>query len=271
MTQSYLSRSPFILSLILFAGVTLALAVFNLSGYSWRGWAPAYCQPDHCFCEALRDGPVVQPSDTYSNLGFVFVGLLVAMPALVRKPNFRDRVNSMRDTRAYPMVFGVSTVLIGLGSIFYHASMTAWGGWFDVTGMFLLASFILLYSLSWLYPLSGRNFALVYIAANIPLALIAATEYGRIVFAALIIAGIGLEVAIGIRRRSQIETRYFLAAVGSFALAYGIWLLDINGTWCAPYSWLQGHAIWHLLGAAAAWLLYLYYRSERTTFTWAAE
>ena len=59
--------STHLLSLILFVGVALALALFNLSGYSWRDWAPAYCQPDHCFCEALRDGPVVRE--------YVFAGL----------------------------------------------------------------------------------------------------------------------------------------------------------------------------------------------------
>ena len=78
------SRAPYLVALLLWAGVTLALILFNASGYSWQDWEPNRCQPDHCFCEALRDGPVMQPSNTYSNLGFVLVGLIIAVPALAR-------------------------------------------------------------------------------------------------------------------------------------------------------------------------------------------
>jgi hypothetical protein len=43
--------------------------------------------------------------------------------------------------------------------------------------------------------------------------------------------------------------------------AFAIW----NGTkeWlCDPHSLIQGHAIWHILGAAAAYFLFRYYASE---------
>jgi hypothetical protein len=32
---------------------------------------------------------------------------------------------------------------------------------------------------------------------------------------------------------------------------------------CAPRGWLQWHAAWHLFAAAALWLLYAFFRSER--------
>ena len=37
-----------------------------------------------------------------------------------------------------------------------------------------------------------------------------------------------------------------------------------NAGMCRPYSPLQGHAVWHALDAAAAYLLYRYYASEET-------
>ena len=43
------------------------------------------------------------------------------------------------------------------------------------------------------------------------------------------------------------------------AVAFVIWILDFTRTVCAPASWLQGHAVWHILGAAAAWYLFRYY------------
>jgi hypothetical protein len=44
--------------------------------------------------------------------------------------------------------------------------------------------------------------------------------------------------------------------------AFVLWVLDLTKILCAPNSWLQGHALWHVLGALAAGFLYLYYRSE---------
>jgi len=53
-------------------------------------------------------------------------------------------------------------------------------------------------------------------------------------------------------------------AVTLFGACFGIWLLSHNGgVLCDPDSWLQGHGLWHLGGAATALLLYFYMRSER--------
>jgi hypothetical protein len=49
-----------------------------------------------------------------------------------------------------------------------------------------------------------------------------------------------------------------LRARGGFIL----WVLDITKLLCRPEGLLQGHAAWHLLGAASAACIYLYYRSE---------
>jgi hypothetical protein len=38
-------------------------------------------------------------------------------------------------------------------------------------------------------------------------------------------------------------------------------MLDLNHIVCDPDGLLQGHAVWHILTAASAGLLYLYYRS----------
>jgi len=56
---------------------------------------------------------------------------------------------------------------------------------------------------------------------------------------------------------------WFYAGFALFATAFLIWGLDISKTICNPHSPLQGHAVWHLLGAVAAGFLYLYYASER--------
>jgi hypothetical protein len=56
--------------------------------------------------------------------------------------------------------------MIGLGSAFYHASLTFAGQFFDVMGMYLLASFILLYNISRVSAFSRRKFVSAYLALN---------------------------------------------------------------------------------------------------------
>ena len=47
------------------------------------------------------------------------------------------------------------------------------------------------------------------------------------------------------------------------AVAYIIWILDNTRTICFEHSLIQGHAIWHILGAVAVLFLHKYYVSEK--------
>jgi hypothetical protein len=47
-------------------------------------------------------------------------------------------------------------------------------------------------------------------------------------------------------------------------VAFVVWSLGKDGgPLCDPQSLLQPHAVWHLLDALAAWLLFRYYASSR--------
>lgn len=71
-----------------------------------------------------------------------------------------------------------------------------------------------------------------------------------------------------VERRSQVVAALLAVAargwpgtVTGMLTAFVIW--NATKTWlCAPHSVVQGHAIWHLLGAGSAYLLYRYYDSE---------
>ena len=43
----------------------------------WDSWRPATCLPDDCFCEALGEGLIRQPANTWSSFAFVAVALWV--------------------------------------------------------------------------------------------------------------------------------------------------------------------------------------------------
>jgi hypothetical protein len=38
--------------------------------------------------------------------------------------------------------------------------------------------------------------------------------------------------------------------------------MDVRGSFSGPDTWLQGHALWHLLTALSLATIYLYYRTE---------
>ena len=258
-------KNKLILPLTVFVGITLLSIAFAFTNISWDEWKRASCLPERCFCEALRPREtILQPANAYSNLGFVLVGLLVLATAPAGKALRHKDGNPIRSERAYPLIYGFSMLGIGLGSWFYHASFTDIGGFMDILSMFLFGSFIMIYNYSRWRLLTGASFAAAYIGVNVILGGLnrMGVGHGREIFAGLIVMGIVFEVVVRREKRTVIKTGYFLGSLGSFSLAFYIWLQDLNGTWCMPESLLQGHAVWHLLGALSAWLLFLYYRSE---------
>jgi sterol 3beta-glucosyltransferase len=251
----------FIRPFVLFSLMTLALIPLSTRSAPWNAWRPATCMPDACFCEAIGDGFIRHPIATWSNLAFVLAGLLILEDVL---QSSSSRSSLLAQRRTYGMVYAVAIVLIGLDSWFYHASLTFVGQWFDVMGMYLLGTFMVLYNVARLRPLSSRAFAASYVLFNIALglSLIVVPELRRYLFGVLLVVTIALEVVIRRRHATQICTGYFIAAFLIYVIAQIIWTLDLNHVMCDSGSVLQGHAVWHVLTALSAGLLYLYYRSE---------
>jgi hypothetical protein len=257
----------FFSSFITFLVIISAAVVLSRLDYSWSSWKPASCMPAHCFCEAVHSGTVAQPANTWSSFGFVLVGLLVIRQS--REDARRLRSSVMASQRAYPLLYGIALMLIGLGSAFYHASLTFAGQFVDVMGMYLLACFILLYNVSRLTALNGKTFVLAYLAMNLVLAyvLLEFPALRRYIFGVLVIAALLPEYRVRKQKNPQINGFFLQAAWWTLIVAFIIWTLDITKILCNPNSWLQGHALWHILGALAAGLLYLYYRSENNKFS----
>ncbi len=231
----------------------------------WSSWSPATCMPDHCFCEQVGSGWIRQPSNVWSCIAFVVVGLAIIQLGRRDGSSRAEAPNPILGHPALSFVFAVAVIFVGLFSGFFHASLSFIGQWTDVMSMYLVATFIVIYGLTRLWPSLQKYFALAYVGLNLPLGvmLAAAPELRRYVFSLLIAAGLGLELyairRLGLRRRNG----YLGATVASFAAGVGVWTLDINHTVCAPGSLFQLHAVWHGFAAAACGFLYAYYRSER--------
>lgn len=226
------------------------------------------------FCEALRDGPIKQPANTWSNLGFLFVGLWIGWQAWrdVAARKTASWNNRLVTTVRYPASYAASVVGIGLGSSAMHASTTRWGAELDLLSMHLWGAWCIAFASTRLLRAGDRLFANLFVAQAVGLAVRIAmghpyTVSGSDLFAAMIVAAIAIEL-VGRwrnRKRQRMDSQYLASAIGTFLIAYACWLISKNeGPWCDPRSFWQGHAAWHVLCSGSSLFVYLYGRSERT-------
>jgi len=138
--------------------------------------------------------------------------------------------------------------------------------------MLFWVCFLLYYNLRSLYGWTDRRFLVTYLLTVAATALWRAffPSAGLLAFAALHTAWIGTEFLVGARlgrlgitHELRRQRRYFWGYIATNLFALAIWSQShAGGLLCQPTSILQGHALWHVLNAIAATLLYPYLRSE---------
>jgi len=276
---------------VAFVGVLIGTAFLSAAPVNWDQWRAATCMPGACFCEAVRGGTVRQVANTWSSFAFVFVALWVVGVARFDRVRglydiglnasqsvgavsgnslkaswIRPSSNAMRQRTVYPLLLALALFVVGVGSAFYHASLTFAGQFADVFGMYLIGTFVLLYNVGRLRPMSDVTAITSYVALNVGLAglLYSIPELRRYAFAMLIVAALFVEYRVRRRGLVNADARYLIGAVGALAVAFVVWALDLRRVVCTPESLWQGHAVWHVLGAVACAELYVFYRSEST-------
>lgn len=253
--------------ILFFLSVSIALSLLTIFALerqapsSWDAWQPATCMPTKCFCEAVDTaGPIRQRVNTSSSLSFIFSGFLIIALYQSRKWSKMSALSP-----SCVALLACSSIIIGVGSAFFHASLTLVGQFFDVFGMYLLASLMLSYGLKRLWD--WRNITMlncyIVLTATLSILLIVVPETRRYLFALVIILSIIVEVLVRRSKQFLIETIWWNIAFLFFVTGYIVWILDNFKVVCAPNSLLQGHSIWHIFGAIAVVFLYRYYASER--------
>lgn len=216
----------------------LALAVEH-------GWLGADVGRGAEFCE-VSDGSVDQPVNTFSNLGFVAAGLLVALRTA------QGRAGAMR----LPTAYACLVVLLGPGSMAMHATGTAAGGSLDVLSMYLVSAFALAQAVG----RTDAGTAVVFVLA------LAAQEVASLSGTSVPVvhdagnAAFGLTLLVAVAVESRRGTRWLAASGGSLVVAFAVWNTAQTGRFgCFPHSVYQGHGVWHLLCAVSAYCLFRHY------------
>jgi len=251
-----------VLALSLFFASAFCVFIFALADGNWNSFQPATCltSPLGCFCERPRDTLLRQPINTVTNLAFTIVGALILVEGVhqwgfAKKEFAKSKVESKpRETfgEVFNVVSGIANVILGLGSLWYHASLTFVGQFIDNAGMYLVVVGPPLFALASVRaqksgkPPNSVGFVIVYILVNV-LASYAAYSYPetrRHLFLGLIILGIVCEAyarrVCGEVRRKQGQIKKLFASAVVMAIAFTIWNLDLRGYWCDPDSMLQG-------------------------------
>lgn len=211
----------------------------------WTTWMPATCLPLDCFCEGDAGGVLRQPINTISNLAFIFVGAWI----WTRAKNNLGRT------------FAVLLAIIGLASGFYHASLSFVGQTLDVVAIFLLPSLMIVDNIAYETKRPFLSLAWVFVLGN-------ALFFALIVFVPdlrrPLVAVFSLALVLSERRaRRERNLNLLGAALGCFFLSFMIWIPDRFQWVCSPSLPPLGHAIWHLLNATTAGILFLYLDSDR--------
>jgi hypothetical protein len=218
-------------------------------GCPWSEWTP----PNVDWCEQELCALVVNPANTWSNLLYLALGVLMWREA---------RALGRRDLA----VFGPASIAVGVFSLVYHASYTWFFQFFDFVGMFVFCSLPLARSgrrLGWIAPgseLAVQAAGVALFSAAVPVLFELGVPIQGLVFA-LIVAIVAVELALLARTPDRSAYGWFFAALALITLGAVFSVLDVTRTWCDPHSWLQGHALWHLLSAASLYALFRFYRA----------
>ncbi len=266
----------------LLAAIAVILVAAAAEGTGpWEGWDEGRALRRPGYAERVwPDRPIRTRANTFSNLAYVTVGLYACGLALSDRRRARlagpdaPPVNIVVATPALSILFGLSCLWLGFSSGLFHASLTRAGQRLDVAAMYPpLLSLLAIAAARALPARIGRHSG-----GGLPMSsVLAAAVFGAeialwkwkwamsatMVLSTLIAAMALVTVAEHLLRPGRFRSAWLGWGACLFAAGVVCRQTDVAGQFpVGPDSWTQGHALWHLLTAAALGTLYLHERSE---------
>ncbi|WP_265522946.1 hypothetical protein [Oerskovia flava] len=197
-------------------------------------------------CEHSGGAPWAEPLSTATSLAFVAVGLALWLT--------RTRRSDAGAPPGTQLAFALLVALVGVGSVVQHGPAPSWNPVAHDPPLFGVLALVAADALA---DLTGRRMRtwwwLVPTLGCVVLAAVSTTGsmIAQVVTAVVAVGASLLRAWWRPAVRARLLTAMALLAVGSAVgtLSRTGWLL------CDPGSWFQGHALWHVLAAAALWVL----------------
>jgi predicted membrane channel-forming protein YqfA (hemolysin III family) len=207
----------------------------------WSDYAPATI----AFCERRLCAWVVEPSNAWSNVAYVLVGVWILWH---RRAALGTALTAI----------GVAAILLGLGSFSFHATGVRVFEVVDVSGMYLISGLALTFALqrllAWSDAVAVAFFVAVVLASS--LLMIGLGNDGIVMFGVQTFAAVALEVHLRARTPPGVAV-WLVRAMAAMAIGLVIWVLDLKGALCDPDNHVvTGHAVWHVLTAVAVLCFY---------------
>lgn len=218
--------------------------------------------PNVRWCESQVCSWVVEPANTWSNLAYVVAGLALVWFGM------RRRDDTLR-------LFGIAQIVVGICSFVYHMSFSGYLQVLDFFGMYVFTNLLIGLNLVRLGALSPRRFWPLYAVSVVGLT--ALTVALR--FTPFPIQGIVLLLILGVvatefmqPARPDLDRRFFFASLATLTLAAGFSAADVSGAFCDPDDhFVQGHAIWHVLGAFSLVFAAIFYSRTGVSVDFSAD
>lgn len=208
----------------------------------------ATCLPDQCFCEKLHLDQIVQPVNSLTNIFFLFVGIWILF--------------QLKTWDLFSVIYSYISIFLGIGSFFYHATMTFLGMWFDVFFMYAYILFLILFLF---YKANVLNkiqsiYIYIFLLTISGIFLLESPVYRRFLFGFYVI--LIIIVFFQIKKIKIIKPKYFYISLILFIISYTIWILDFYLIFCNKDSLIQGHGIWHTINSIVMYTLYLFFKEN---------
>lgn len=199
----------------------------------WSRFEPSSCYPNKCQCEAVRDTIIRQPSSFWSSLAYIFAGLAI----------YRAVREKSRDLKMWTLV----CCLMGLSSMFGHASFIRVSLALDFASIILVLSFFALLNLLSLLKQSTGRILLFFMAYYVALyfAMFSMGKFAKIGTCLLIflfsVGDVIRDVGWKFLEEKTLQLSLFI-----LTLSFGFFVIDEMHIGCDPHSLFQWHSLWHI-------------------------
>lgn len=205
----------------------------------WYEAQQTYGAPNVNWCEESQCSIIDEPANTWSNLGFIVVALVLFI-------KFKNSLLSR---------FSIYVALVGVASGLFHATNNALTQAVDFFGMTLVSSFLMAFSFKRILSAKNHNWLfnilllinclvlLVFYFSNIALQLLFIVQY---------IVVISLEIYLRLKKNDVDNYKYLYLSLLFIFIAQVFAQIDLKRVYCNPENlFLHGHVIWHLLSSVS--------------------